>query len=156
MAGKVYYLKQDYFNELVNDSEFERNINRPYFIVRNIMFKGNKISVAVPLRSNINKKFQTNPDEYIATIPTPHTLTGKGNIAGWHFTKAIPINFKHVISAVPNDPDINAALSVAELYRYDEFINKTKSIIKRIEDNEDVFGVIDFDAAIERLKELDK
>lgn len=66
MAGKVYYLKQDYFNELVNDSEFERNINRPYFIVRNIMFKGNKISVAVPLRSNINKKFQTNPDEYIA------------------------------------------------------------------------------------------
>ena len=155
MAGKVYYLKQDYFNKLLNDSEFERNINRPYFIVRNIPYKGKKISVAVPLRSNINKNFQTKPNEFMATIPTAHTLSGKGNIAGWHFTKAIPINFKHVISAVPSDPDINAALSLAEIYRHDEFIDKTKSIIAKIENGDDVFGAIDFDSAMEFLEELD-
>lgn len=54
MAGKLYYLKQDYFAKLLADPEFERNNQRPYFIVRNIPYKGNKISVAVPHRSNIN------------------------------------------------------------------------------------------------------
>lgn len=114
-----------------------------------------KISVAVPLRSNINKEFQSCSDEFIATPPTPHTLSGKGNIAGWHFTKEVPISFNNVYSFCPTDSDTTMALAIADTFKHDEFIKKAKELVKRIESGESVFGAIDFDEALRKLSELD-
>lgn len=154
MSKKVYYLKKIYFDTLLSDPEFERNINRPYYVIKNIEYKGKNISVAIPLRSNINKKFQSKPNEYIATIPTSHTLSGKGNIAGWHFTKAIPVSFDVLISSVPNDVNLNMALDIADNYKKEEFINKTKQLVSTLSEGNNVFGSVNFDKALENLDKI--
>ena len=154
MANKVFYLKSAYFSALCADPEFERNNQRPYYRVTNVNYRGRTIAVAVPLRSNINKAFQKNPDEFIATAPTPHTLTGKGNIAGWHFTKMIPIDPSLAMTVAPNNPDMVLALMIADSIKHSEFIEKTKRFVSRLEKGEFVFGAIDFDNALSLMDSL--
>ncbi len=61
----LYRLKADYFAELIKDKEFEKDSRRLYFSIRKIKYKNKILTVAVPLRSNINKNFQKNKNEYI-------------------------------------------------------------------------------------------
>ena len=150
----LYKIKKEYFDELSLDDEFERDAKRLYCVVRNVPYKDEKITVAVPLRSNINRNFQKNEDEYIATLPSYKTQTQKGNIAGWHITKIIPLDFSQAITEKKFGAEIQVAESLVLNYKKEEFINKVKSFLKRVESGEKIYGAINFDAALKTLKEL--
>lgn len=150
----LFKIKNEYFNKLLLDDEFEKDAKRLYFIVRAISYKNEKIAVAIPLRSNINQNFQKNTDEYIITLPSYKTQTQKGNVAGWHITKMIPIDFRQSITIRHYGHDIQIAESIITNYKKDEFINNVKTFVKRIESGEKPFGCIDFDKALNVLKQL--
>lgn len=148
----LYRLKADYHNELENaDDEFMANVNRAHYIVTKLNYKGEKITVAIPLRSNINEQFQKNPDEYVVTPPSSNTETQKGNVAGWHILKMIPINSSDVYANRHLSEDLQIAEDTIKENKQ-EFFDKVKKMLKRFENGERVFGAIDFDAALERLK----
>lgn len=150
----LFKIKNDYFNKLLLDKEFEKDAKRLYFVVRSITYKHQKIAVAIPLRSNINQNFQKNTDEYIATSPSYKTQTQKGNVAGWHITKMIPIDFRQAITVKNYGKDIQVAENIITNFKKEEFINKVKAFVKRIENGEKPFGCIDFDKALSILKQL--
>ena len=150
----LFKIKNEYFNKLLLDDEFERDAKRLYFIVKAISYKNEKISVAIPLRSNINKNFQKNPDEYLMTKPSYKTQKQKGNIAGWHITKMIPIDFKQAITVKNYGNDIQDAEKSIIDYNKEEFIKNVKTFVKRIESGEKPYGSIDFDNALNTLKQL--
>ncbi len=149
----LFKLRNDYFQEMVNDPEFEKDSQRLYYTVKKIEYKGERIVVAIPLRSNINLNFQKTPDEYIATPPSHKTQTHKGNIAGWHITKMIPIDFAETITAKNLNSGLKIAEDIASKYSKQEFIDKVKMMLQRFEKGEKVFGAIDFDTALKKLKE---
>lgn len=142
---KAFKLKKEYYNKLKLDKEFITDIARPYFIIKNLTYKNHIINVAIPLRSNINKYFASLKDEYVSTPPTNHTLTNKGNVAGWHITKMIPIKFNYVISHKIKDSKLNVSYAIACELCNEEIIHKTKLMLNRLENGEKVFGTIDFD-----------
>ena len=148
----LFKLKNDYFQEMTTDPEFERDPQRLYYTVKRLEYKGEKIVVAIPLRSNINLNFQKTPDEYIATPPSYKTQTHKGNIAGWHITKMIPIDFAETITAKNLNSGLQIAEDIASKYNKQELIDKAKLMLQRFENGEKVFGAIDFDAALAKLK----
>ena len=148
----LFKLKNDYFQEMLADAEFEKDAQRLYYTVRKLDYKGEKITVAIPLRSNINLNFQKATDEYIATPPSPKTRTRAGNIAGWHITKIIPIDYAETITAKNLNSGLQVAADIAAKYNKQELIDKTKSMLSRFEQGEKVFGAIDFDAALAKLK----
>ena len=150
----LFKIKNEYFNKLLLDDEFEKDAKRLYFIVRAITYKNEKIAVAIPLRSNINQNFQKNTDEYIATLPSYKTQIQKGNVAGWHITKMIPIDFRQCITVKSYGQDIQIAENIITNYKKEEFIKKVKKYVNRIESGEKPFGCIDFDNALNILKEL--
>lgn len=146
----LFALKQNYYSVLDNQPEFEKKPTRLYYVVNKLTYKNKNISVAIPLRANINKKFQKNSDEYLATAPTAHTQSG--SVAGWHITKMIPVNSEAIIKTKTSSPDLTVAELTVGVYKQD-FINKVKAMLLRFENGEQVFGAIDFDSA---LTELDK
>ena len=148
---KLFRLQKDYHDALTADPEFEANEYRPYFILKNLEYKGKRINVGIPLRSNINLHFSKNSNEYIATTPTDHTIVKKGNIAGWHITKMVPVSFDKVVGFdISKYPSLNAALIIANDIYKEDMINKVKLLLKRLEAGEKVFGTIDFDKFIEK------
>jgi hypothetical protein len=88
----LLFMKNRYHEKLfeTQSGKFLYKEGRAYFRIPGLKYKGKKITVAVPIRSNINKNFQKNRDEYVATQPTEHTEVG--NYAGWHFIKMIPFS----------------------------------------------------------------
>ena len=150
----LYRIKKDYFDKLIADPEFEADAKRLYCIVRQLDYKQKKIAVAIPLRSNINMNFQKNPNEYIVTLPSYKTQKSKGNIAGWHIVKLVPIAYEHVITGKNYSIDIQIAEDIALKYKKQELIDKIKDVLKRIECGEKIFGAIDFDAALAELERL--
>lgn len=151
----LYQIKNSYFSYLISDDEFEKDAKRLYYVIRLLKYKGNSISVAVPLRSNINRNFQKNTDEYIPTLPSAKTQTQKGNIAGWHIVKMIPISFKQVITIKNFSADIQVAQDIAGIYKHDELLDKVKAMLLRFENGEKPFGAIDFDKALTNLQNID-
>lgn len=151
----LYQIKNSYFTYLASDSEFEKDAKRLYYIVRSLKYKGENVAVAIPLRSNINQNFQKNKDEYIPTLPSTKTQIQKGNIAGWHILKMIPISFKQTITIKKFSTEIQVAQDIANTYKHDEMINKVKMMLLRFEQEERPFGAIDFDKALEHLKNID-
>ena len=146
---KLFRLNKEYHDALSSDPEFEANENRPYYILKNLEYKGKRINVGIPLRSNINLHFSKNSDEYIATTPTEHTIVKKGNVAGWHIIKIIPVSFDKVAGFdATRNQSLNTAFTIADIYKED-MIKKVKLLLKRIETGEKVFGTIDFDKFIE-------
>ena len=150
----LFQIKNTYFYYLSLDNEFEKDAKRLYYIIRLLEYKGEKITVAIPLRSNINRNFQKNTDEYIATLPSPKTQTQKGNIAGWHILKMIPISFEQAITIKKFSTDIQVAHNIASVYKNDEMIKKAKLMLGRFENGEKPFGAINFDGALSFLKSL--
>jgi hypothetical protein len=148
----LFNLKHTYHTDLCADAEFEHNPNRCYIIVGGIPYKNRKISVAIPLRSNINAGFQSKKDEYIATVPTGKTR--QGFIAGWHITKAIPIDGAVAVKLnIANRQDLQIAEKIAKM-QAKLFKEKTTAFIKRVEAGEKIFGAIDFDAALQKMDVL--
>ena len=150
----LYKIKKEYFDKLSLDSEFESDAKRLYCVVKQLYYKQKKIAVAVPLRSNINRNFQKNPDEYIATLPSYKTQIQKGNIAGWHIVKLVPISFNYTITEKKFGTEIQIAADIVLNYKKQEFLNKVKAILQRFESGEKIFGAIDFDKALETLEQL--
>lgn len=148
----LFRLQRDYFNQLSVDNEFEKDEKRLYYVVRQVEYKGEKITVAIPLRSNINPNFQKNPDEYIPTPPSPKTQTQKGNVAGWHIVKMIPIDFAETITVRNLNIGLQIAEGIVTQYSKQVFIDNINKMLRRFEQGEKVFGAIDFDAALEKLK----
>lgn len=81
-------------------------------------------------------------------------MVGKGNIAGWHFTKMIPIDPLLAMTIAPTNPDIILALVIADSVKRAEFIAKTKQFISRLEKGEAIFGAINFGRALTLLDSL--
>lgn len=152
----LFKIKNEYFNKLLLDDEFERDAKRLYFIVKAISYKNEKIAVAIPLRSNINRNFQKNMDEYLVTLPSYKTQTQKGNVAGWHITKMIPIDFRQAITVKNYGENIQIAEKIITDYKKEEFIKNVKTFVKRIESGEKPYGSIDFDGALNMLKQLNR
>ena len=151
---KVFKLKQTFYNKMVGDTEFEKDLDRPYFIIRGLSYKGSKVTVGIPLRSNINKEFAKKTDEYISTPPSDHTLTGKGNIAGWHIVKMIPIDFSVVVGqSIVAGSSLEIPFEIANTFSNTQLIEKVKKMLARFENGEQVFGAVDFDGAIRKLNE---
>ena len=120
----LYQIKNSYFTYLSSDDEFEKDAKRLYYTIRNLKYKGEKITVAIPLRSNINSNFQKNTDEYIPTLPSVKTQKQKGNIAGWHILKMVPISFEQTITIKKFSVEIQVAHDIASNYKNDEMLNK--------------------------------
>lgn len=149
---KVFKLQQTHYNKLLSDPEFERDIDRPYYVIRDLPYKGGKVTVGVPLRSNINKDFARKSDEYVSTPPSDHTLTGKGNIAGWHITKLIPLDFSVIVGqSVLSGSSLEIPFEIANNFSNQEMVRKVKLMLQRFENGEIVFGAINFDNAISLL-----
>ena len=152
---KLFKLKKELYERLIKDAEFERDACRPYYIIRGLDYKGKKISIGIPLRSNINKKFNSKKDEFVATLPTDHTLISNGNIAGWHITKIIPIDYSLVVAyKIDQNPSLSISFEIANHYFHKDLMEKTKGMLKRFENGENVFGAIDFDWAIEIIEKM--
>jgi len=142
---KLYYLKPYLYFELSKDKEFCINIKRPYYIVKKLNYKNKIINVAIPLRSNINAKFQKDSQSYVLTNSSNHTRTH--NIAGWHFTKMIPIKLKYVYKKSPMTKN---AINCLRINR-EEFRFKCNIMLKRFEKGEKIFGAINFDYYVKLL-----
>lgn len=147
----LFALTNDYYQELVKDPEFEKKSTRLYYTVFKLKYKNEDIAVAIPLRANLNANYQRNRDEYLATPPTEHTQIGA--LAGWHITKMIPVSSDVIIKVKTHNPDLEIAEYIVK-QRKQEFIDKIKKMLSRIEKGEKIFGVIDFDAAIEKLRQI--
>ncbi len=147
----LFALTKDYYRELEKDPEFEKKATRLYYAVFKLKYKSENISVAVPLRANLNANYQKNRDEYLATPPTEHTQAGA--VAGWHITKMIPVNSDVLIKVKTQSQDLDIAEYVVNQKKQD-FIDKIKKMLSRIEQGEKVFGTIDFDAALRTLQQI--
>ena len=150
---KFKRLKREYHDKLIADTEFECNPRRPYYVIRQLDYKGTKIDVAIPLRSNINPNFSSKPDEYVATPPTSHTLIGKGNIAGWHITKLIPVKADKIVSRkIKSGSDTDIAYMIADAQKA-KLISSAQKMLNNFESGTTIFGAINFDEAIKKLDE---
>jgi len=148
---KVYYLKKEYYRLLSIDKEFCIKINRPYFLINKIKYKSKTISVAIPLRSNINIRFQKNKLGYIKVINNKHTLSYKGYVAGWHILKFIPTKRELMYASKTNNKEIIEAMKIIKRNNSKEAINKCNILIKKLEKGNKVYGVINFDYYVNLL-----
>lgn len=148
----LFNIMSHYHDDLMYDPEFECSLTRNYYIVVSLRYKGRPIKLAIPLRSNINIMFQRRSDEIVATVPTKKTRPGC--IAGFHITKAIPVNGA-VLVKNNYDPikrlDLKLAETVAES-KYAELREKAQAYLNRVEAGENIFGAVDIDAALVSLQ----
>lgn len=86
-------LKEKYYIAIkTKDNEVLHNDNgkRPYVILVDLIYKGEKRTFAVPLRSNISSHV---PKHTRFVLPKRHT-TNDGNLHGLHYIKLVPAHNK--------------------------------------------------------------
>ena len=151
----VKHLQKRYYEILDGtlNSEFVRKSSRAYFNLSDLKYKGGKISVAIPLRANINQNFQRSPDEIIATAPTTHTRPGF--IAGWHITKMIPFDGSLFTQNTTGNIDLIIAEKIAQAY-ISKMKKAAQDFLDRLESGEIIFGAIEFDKAFNEMEKLKK
>jgi hypothetical protein len=149
---KSEFLRPKYYNQLdtVLDREFLRDPKRPYISISGLVYRGEPVAVAIPLRANINRLFQSDADMYVATPATDHTRSE--NISGWHVTKLIPSHRAMFYNNVALADTTAESLTIANM-QLKKLRQSAQSHLTRIEKGIKVFGAIDFDRA---LAEMDK
>ena len=128
---------------------------RAYFRIYGLKYKGERVDVAIPLRANINPNFLRDKGDYIATLPTLHTR--QGNWAGWHITKMIPFDgtlFNKRRNEI-TDRDLLLAEQTAKAYAKD-MQAAAQRLLNKIEKDENIFGVIQFELALSEMHNLKK
>jgi hypothetical protein len=120
--------------------------------ISGVKYKGEKITVAIPLRANINK-WQQKRGEYLPTLPTPHT--NDGNVAGWHYIKMIPhadgmfyksnkeVLFKEITLA---EQIVKAVMPTVK--------QDVQTILNRFENNDKIDGAVNFNLALREVEKL--
>jgi uncharacterized protein (DUF433 family) len=151
---ELRFIQKQYYQTIENslDSEFMKKQSRPYFYLSGVKYKGQNISVAIPLRANINLK-TVNYSDIIPIPSSNHTQANK--ISGWQLNKAIPFFPKlfNVTHTNPNDLVIaekgaKANISVMRI--------RMQTILNKWAAGEKIFGSIDFDNALKVMSRLNK
>jgi len=129
---------------LIKDKEFCLKPTRPYYVIEKITYKSKIISIAIPLRSNINIRFQHNKNSYIKVNATKHTLVEKGNVSGWQILKMIPIKRGLFFETETNNKNIIEAVKIIKKKRK-ELLVKCRILLNKFAQNKKIYGAIDFD-----------
>jgi hypothetical protein len=152
----VFHISKEYHDALekTQPKTFLKKLGRVYIFISGVKYKGEKITVAVPLRANINK-WQQKRGEYLPTLPTPHT--NDGNVAGWHFIKMIPHanglfykNNKEILLQ-----EISLAEQIAKSVMPTVKQN-VQTVLNRFENNDKIDGAVKFNLALREMKKIEE
>ena len=96
----LYFIKKEYHDKLQeSDEEFLFDMKRAYFVVRDLVDKGEPIDLAIPVHANISEITQQE-GWFLASNDTDHTKIGK--VAGFNLAKAIPYLWSEFSEAAPS------------------------------------------------------
>ncbi len=146
----LYYLQKNYYDALLSsDSEFLTKETRLYFLLRKLTYNGSLINVAIPIRTNISL------NHIKQTIPLPpNSHTKKNYIGGWHINKLIPVTSDVLrVNSAAKTKELQVAEYIGKVY-LQEMKEMAQELLKSKENKQNVFGMIDFDAALKILQQL--
>lgn len=139
--SKLIGIDNNYFKNF-NDDELLTNVDsegnrRPYVLIINLKYRGEKRHFAIPLRSNIPSHVD---DKHYVSLP-PRETTKTGHVHGIHIIKMFPITKKHFLKY--NTNSISEELIQATIIKnFDEIFEKSKSYLNDVENgNPNIYGV---------------